>query len=140
MDAEDKEILYTILIPIKSYTSYLFCCRTAYADEDFLAIVPGERTDDRYGGAGPDDTDYGWMVALTPKYAKTIDNCIGAVDFLCKLLSKFTLGLVEVFGELFKIFDKFCVLLKTCPITHVTQVRPTVCAVTVYCAFMKTVS
>ena len=140
MDAEDKEILYTILIPIKSYTSYLFCCRTAYADEDFLAIVPGERTDDRYGGAGPDDTDYGWMVALTPKYAKTNDSCIGAVDFLCKMLSKSTLGLVGVSGELFKNFDKFCALLEYFSIAHVTQVRPILCAVTVYCAFMKTLS
>lgn len=116
------EIAYTVVVPLDKGRPFLglFCLPLSYADHDYLAVVPGKRTSDRYGGA--DKPCAGWVVPLRPRYAQTIDRCLRGIHNACSLMNRITCGGATVLLELFTILDKFCVFFKTLPVDNVTQV------------------
>jgi len=121
LDAEGS-IAYTIMVPLDKGAPFLglSCLPMSYGDEDFLAVVVGPRTEERFGGAEREGT--GWAVALQPRYAKTIDNCLNKLRRTLGLCNKLTCGALSTCMEAMTIIDKFCVFFKTLPVDNVTQV------------------
>lgn len=114
-------IIYTIFVPITKY-KFMFCCCDAYADEDYLTICPGplDEATDRYRGTDNRDIT-GWMVALTPKYAKIVDACLSRCKLIALCFTLLSCG-STVCTDAMKMVDSFVSLLRTCPIDHLSQV------------------
>lgn len=112
-------VVYTAMIPIKEY-KFLGMCQ-AWSDEKHMVFIKGKRDmEDIYSGSN--EPNLGWMVRLDPYHAKTIDHCLARCSGCMSCLSNITCGMIGIFMQAAKIFDKFIVFMRTCPIDNLTQV------------------
>lgn len=118
---DNNNILYTLLVPITKY-QFCGCCCDAYADQDFVSIVPGPYNDETiYAGVEhPEKT--GWILAMQPRFARMIDNCLARLGTCFKVCFVLTCGLIKPLSQLLKIINAGVTLLRSCPIDNVTQV------------------
>ncbi|EGD75486.1 hypothetical protein PTSG_06560 [Salpingoeca rosetta] len=118
VDANDA-VLFTVHIPVEEY-KFLGCIK-AYAQMKHLAIVRGPLPPgDRFGGAT--DPDSGWIIPLEPKYAACIESCLSACDGVRRVFQCITFGVFELIERVFRLFEAFIGLIRTCPIDDWTQV------------------
>lgn len=118
------DILYTVIVPVKKFNTC--CLPPSYYDEDFFLIVEGTVS---YPDLTSEPTpwaeaysNFGWVVPVTPKYEKFVDQCMERSKLLFTIFNIVTCSLCTFFKFMFECCMSCAKLVQTCPIDNVTQV------------------